>query len=99
MRGLQDFFARGREFRWLYLGNNKITTDGFETLVRCLQGSRIENVDLNSNRITKEGAIDVLPLLKDTRVRYVNFKHNIIEGSEKAKLSAEYKRRGVDIET
>lgn len=98
MRGLQDFFIKGREFRWLYLGNNKITTDGFETLIRSLQGSKIENIDLNSNRITREGAIDVLPLLKETRVRYVNFKHNIIEGSEKSKLSAEYKRKGIDVE-
>jgi hypothetical protein len=98
MRGLHDFFARHKEYRWLYLGQNKITGDGLESLLRCLQTARLENIDLSNNRITREAALESLALLKRTRVRFVNLRNNIIEGAEKGRLVAEFKRRGIDIE-
>lgn len=80
------------------MSHNKLTGDGLESLLRCLQASRLETLDLSHNRITLEAALDSLPLLKRTRVRLLSLRHNIIEGSEKGRLAAEFKRRGIDIE-
>ena len=98
MKGLHEFFKQSKEFRTLYLGSNKISSEGFDILLRNLQSSRIENLDVSGNRITRDGALECLPFFKGTNVKYVNFKNNIIEAIEKHRIISEYRRRDIQID-
>lgn len=98
MRGLHDFFYKGKEYRNLFLNQNKITNEGFNTLMRNLQSSKIETLDLSNNRISKEGMLECLSFFKGTKIRTVNFKYNIVEANEKTKVISEYRKKDILVE-
>jgi len=69
-----------------------------EILLKNLQGSKIENLDISHNRITKDGAIESLVFLKNTRLKYINLKNNIIEATEKHKIISEFRKKDIQID-